>query len=118
MLDISAEMAPPQPIRLADYQPPAYLIDTVDLVFELGVESTRVKSRLAIRRNPAVAERAPALHLDGEALELVSLALDGESLGTNRYRLPPEGGLIISDVADAFTLDIETRITPQTNTAL
>src|SRR5271169_2164006 len=118
MLNISPDMVPPQPVRLADYQPPAYLIDTVDLVFELGAEDTRVKSRLGIRRNPAVAERGAALHLDGEALELVSLALDGEPLGANRYQLPPEGGLILADLPDAFTLDVETRIAPQSNTAL
>ena len=97
---------------------PAILIDTVDLVFELGAEDTRVKSRLGIRRNPAVAERGAALQLDGEALELVSLALDGEPLGANRYQLPPEGGLILADVPDAFTLEVETRIAPQSNTAL
>jgi aminopeptidase N len=118
MLDISPDIAPPQPVRLADYQPPAYLIDTVDLVFELGTEDTRVKSRLRIRRNPGVAERGAALNLDGEALELVSLALDGEPLGANRYQLKPEGGLILADVPDAFTLDVETRIAPQSNTAL
>jgi aminopeptidase N len=118
MLDISPDIAPPQPVRLADYQPPGYLIDTVDLVFELGAEDTRVKSRLGIRRNPAVAERGTALSLDGEALELVSLALDGEALGSNRYQLPPEGGLILTGVPDAFTLDVETRIAPQSNTAL
>jgi aminopeptidase N len=118
MLDISPDMVPPLPVRLADYQPPAYLIDTVDLVFELGAEDTRVKSRLGIRRNPAVAERGAALHLDGEALELVSLALDSEPLGANRYQLEPEGGLILAHVPDAFTLDVETRIAPQSNTAL
>ena len=118
MLEILPDIAPPRPVRLADYQPPAYLIDTVDLVFELGAEDTRVKSRLGIRRNPAVAERATALHLDGEALELVSLALDGEPLGANRYQLSPEGGLILADVPDTFTLDVETRIAPQNNTAL
>jgi aminopeptidase N len=118
MLDILPDMAPLLPVRLADYQPPAYLIDTVDLVFELGAEDARVKSRLGIRRNPVVAERGAALHLDGEALELVSLALDGEPLGANRYQLKPEGGLILADVPDAFTLDVETRIAPQSNTAL
>jgi len=118
MLDISPDIAPPQPVRLADYQAPAYLIDTVDLVFELGAEDTRVKSRLGVRRNPAVAEPGTALHLDGEALELVSLALDGQLLGANRYQLPPEGGLILTDMPDAFTLDVETRIAPQSNTAL
>jgi aminopeptidase N len=118
MLDIPPDKAPPQPVGLADYQPPAYLIDTVDLVFELGAEDTRVKSRLGIRRNPAVAERGDALRLDGEELALVSLALDGEPLGANRYQLEPEGGLILADVPDAFTLDVETRIAPQSNTAL
>src|SRR6516225_2070065 len=118
MLDISPDIVPPQPVRLADYQPTAYLIETVDLVFELGAKDTRVKSRLGIRRNPAVAERGAALHLDGEALELMSLALDGEPLGDNRYQLKPEGRLILADVPDAFTLDVETRIAPQSNTAL
>ena len=118
MLDISPDVMPPQSVRLADYRPPRYLIDTVDLVFELGAEDTRVKSRLGIRRNPAVAESGTALHLDGEALALVSLALDGEPLGANRYQLPPEGGLILADVPDAFTLDVETRIAPHSNTAL
>ena len=78
MLDLSTDIAPPRPVRLADYRPPLFLIDTVDLVFELGAENTRVKSRLGMRRNPAVSERGAALQLDGEALELVSLALDGE----------------------------------------
>jgi aminopeptidase N len=118
MLDISPEIAPPQPVRLADYRPPAFLIDTVDLVFELADSNTRVKSRLAIRRNPEANERTAPLHLDGEELELVALALDGEMLGANSYQLPPEGGLIVADVSDAFTLEVETRIRPDSNTAL
>ncbi len=118
MLDLSPDVTPPQPVRLADYQPPPFLIDTVDLVFDLGADETRVRSRLGIRRNPAAAPPAAALHLDGEAVDLVALALDGEPLGANRYQLLPEGGLILGDVPDAFTLDVETRISPQSNTAL
>ena len=87
MLDISAaDVAPPQPTRLADYRPPAFLIDTVDLTFELGDAETRVKSRLAIRRNPEAGDSAAPLELDGDALELVSLALDGET--ARRQPLP------------------------------
>jgi aminopeptidase N len=123
MLDIPSDIAPatsapPNPVRLADYQPPAFLIDTVDLTFELGEAETRVKSRLAVRRNPAAADPAAPLELDGDALELVSVALDGERLGSNRYRLTSEGGLVAEDVPDAFALEIETRIDPQDNTAL
>ncbi len=118
MLDIAADVAPPRPVRLAEYRPPAFLIDTVDLVFELGGSDTRVKSRLRIRRNPEGSDRSTALHLDGEELALISLALDGEPLGPNRYELTAEGGLILADVPDAFALDTETRISPETNTAL
>ncbi|MGH7046431.1 MAG: aminopeptidase N [Stellaceae bacterium] len=112
-----ADVAPPQPIRLADYRPPEFLIDTVDLVFELGDSDTRVKSRLGVRRNPA-GSGGNALELDGDALELVSVALDGERLGANRYRATAEGGLVIDAVPDAFSLEIETRIDPQANSAL
>ena len=76
-----------------------------------------MKSRLRVRRNPAADDRA-ALRLDGEELELVSLALDGETLGANRYRSPPMAGWSSAEVPDAFTLDIETRIAPERNTAL
>jgi aminopeptidase N len=118
MLDISADIAPPRPVRLAEYRPPDFLIDTVDLVFELGDSDTRVKSRLRVRRNPEGSDREVPLHLDGEELALVSLALDGEPLGANRYQLPAEGGLVLANVPDAFTLDIETRVSPESNTAL
>ena len=118
MLDLSPDLAPPQPVRLADYRPPAFVVDTVDLTFDLGETETRVKSRLAIRRNPQTADPRAPLELDGDALELVSVALDGETFGANRYRLTAAGGLVIDDVPDAFTLDVETRIDPQGNTAL
>jgi aminopeptidase N len=118
MPDIPSEIAAPQPVRLVDYQPPAFLIDTVELVFELADHETRVKSRLRIRRNPDSSDPTAPLHLDGEELALVSLTLDGEPLGANRYQLPGGGGLILSDAPDAFTLDVETQISPESNTAL
>ncbi|MEI9985910.1 MAG: aminopeptidase N [Aliidongia sp.] len=117
MLDALRDQAAPKTTLLADYKPAEFLIETVDLVFELGEESTRVKSRLSIRRNPASAEKTGVLTLDGEALELASVSLDGEALGPNRYQLTAEA-LTLGDLPDAFTLDIETRIEPQNNTEL
>ncbi len=111
-------LAPPQPVRLQDYRPPEFLIDTVELAFALEEGETRVRARLGVRRNPAGSDPAAPLQLDGEELELVTLTLDGEALGPNRYRLPAEGGLVIDDVPDAFTLEVETRIMPDRNTAL
>ena len=45
--------AQPRVTRLSEYRPPEFLVDTVELRFELGEEGTRVRSRLALRRNPA-----------------------------------------------------------------
>src|SRR5215471_8047483 len=76
MPDIRTEVAAaPEPVRLAEYRPPAFLIDDVDLVFELGDRTTLVKSRLRIRRNPDSSDPTAALRLDGEELDLVSVAL-------------------------------------------
>jgi aminopeptidase N len=109
--------AVPHAVRLADYAPPAFLIDTVELAFELGEDSTVVRSRLALRRNPEARDPAAPLRLDGEDMELVSVSLDGEALGPNRYRLEPEA-LVIDGVPAKGTLEIATRIKPQDNTQL
>ena len=117
MLDALRDQAAPKTTRLADYKPTEFLIETVDLVFELGEDKTKVKSRLSVRRNPDSAERTGTLSLDGEAVELVSVALDDEALGPNRYQLDGEA-LVLRDLPDEFTLDIETSIEPQNNTEL
>ena len=104
----------PQPIRLIDYRPPAYLIDTVDLAFDLVPDATRVKARLGVRRNGVHDE---PLVLDGVRLKLISVALDGTVLGDERYDLTDES-LSIKGVPDAFTLETEVEIAPAANTAL
>jgi len=116
MPDASRDLAPPT-VRLADYKVPDFLIDSVALDFALGEDSTTVKAKLTVRRNPASEDRAAPLRLDGEDLELVALVLDGETLGENRYR-KDEASLTLADVPDRFALDIETRIAPQLNTRL
>jgi aminopeptidase N len=118
MPDTLPDLAPPQPVRLADYRPPEFLVDTVELVFELDAGATLVKSRLHLARNPAAGDRAAPLRLDGDGLELVSLALDGARLETSRWRATAAGGIELAAVPDAFALEIETRIAPERNTAL
>ncbi len=44
--------AAPQAVYLADYTPPAFLVDKVHLTFRLAANSTRVLSRIAFRPNP------------------------------------------------------------------
>src|SRR6266849_901589 len=108
----------PRPTRLADYRPPDFVVDTVDLVFDLGEADTRVASHVTLRRNPTAADPGAALRLDGDELELVGLALDGRPLAPTDYRRAPDGALVVPEVPDTFALDIETRINPQGNTAL
>jgi aminopeptidase N len=107
----------PKTVYLKDYTPPEYLIDTVDLLFELDEDNTRVVSRLAIRKNPASDAHNGELELNGEQLVLDSIKLDGRNLNNPEYRLTDES-LTLTRVPDAFTLEIETRTNPKANTAL
>jgi aminopeptidase N len=111
-----AAQSTPREVRLADYAPPVFLVDTVDLTFELDEAATKVTARLAVRRNPASTDRAAPLRLDGERLALVRLACNGETLSANQYQLDNHA-LTIPDTPDACTLIIETRIAPEDNTA-
>ncbi|MBV8591636.1 MAG: aminopeptidase N [Acetobacteraceae bacterium] len=104
------------PVRLVDYRRPEFLVDTVDLTFELDPAATIVRSRLSLRRNPVGNSGAP-LKLDGEDLRLRKIALDGEALGPNRYTLD-DGALLLPGVPDRFVLEIETQIAPKENTEL
>jgi aminopeptidase N len=104
-------------VRRSDYHVPDFHIDTVDLHFTLDPAATRVTARLAIRRNRAALNPQAPLHLDGEALTLTALRLDGHVLPGSRHTLGPDS-LVIHDAPDAFALEIETLISPETNTAL
>src|SRR5690606_41551094 len=63
-------------IRLIDYRPPAFLVDTVDLDVDIHDGLTRVTATLSMRRNPAREDRQADCVLDGEALRLLSVELD------------------------------------------
>ena len=67
----------PAPVRLADYRPPAFLVDEVELDFRLDPSATRVKARLNLRRN---GDHAEPLVLNGERLKPISVAIDGRAL--------------------------------------
>ncbi|MCX4189356.1 aminopeptidase N [Methylophaga sp. OBS3] len=105
----------PQTIRLADYQPPAYLVDNVTLHFALDPAKTIVSSKLMMRRNPE--GQGGELKLDGEQLKLLSIKLDGDTLGANQYQRS-DNQLMLPKVPEQFTLEIETEIYPDQNTAL
>src|SRR5580698_9611316 len=104
----------PQPVRLSEYKPPAFLIDEVLLEFQLEPNATRVKARLAIRRN---GEHAEPLVLDGVRLKPISVAIDGQALDAGACEVGEEQ-LTIARTPDAFSLETEVEIDPQGNAAL
>ena len=111
--------AAPAAIRRLDYRPPAFLVDAVDLSFDLQPEATRVTATLAFRRNPSAhaGDRAAALVLDGEQQHDVTVALDGVPLDPSRYQLG-ERSLTIDDPPGSGTLTVAATINPAANVAL
>jgi len=107
----------PVPVkRRADYRPPAFLIDTVDLEIDLDPDRTDVTCRLAFRRNPAAPADAPFV-LDGEQQGDVRVLLDGEPLAPPRAVLGP-GTLTIVDPPASGTLTVRSSNAPARNASL
>ncbi|MET0274014.1 MAG: aminopeptidase N, partial [Phenylobacterium sp.] len=104
----------PQPIRLSDYRPPAFLVDEVHLTFDLQPNTTRVTASLKVRRNGA---HADPLVFNGERLKPISVAIDGRVLSEAERTIDGEH-LVIPDAPDAFTLETEVEIDPENNKAL
>ncbi|MFM0287888.1 aminopeptidase N [Paraburkholderia megapolitana] len=109
-----ADTATPTVIRRADYAPPAFLIDTVALEFDLVPERTVVRNTMRVRRNPDAAHAAH-FELMGEQLEFVSASIDGTPHSAVRTH---EHGLSVDNVPDAFELTLVSLCNPAENTTL
>ena len=104
-----------QPVRLADYRPPAWLVDDVELEIDLDFVETRVRARLSLRRNPE--NPSPRLRLDGEGLLLDMAMLDGNALDLATL-VRDDAGLELDIAGDVAVLETVVRIAPEANTAL
>ncbi|MFC0283074.1 aminopeptidase N [Camelimonas abortus] len=107
----------PPIVRLADYRPTDYLIDAVDLDIRLAPDDTLVTAELSLRPNPAGMAGAP-LRLDGDELELVSFALDGQTPPAGAWEASPQGLTLRAPPQRPFRLRIQTRLNPAANTRL
>ncbi len=107
----------PRPVRLVDYRPSDFLIDTVRLDVVLDPHATRVTARLALRPNPA-GRAGAALVLDGDELTLVSAAIDGAPIASGDADVGPSSLVIATPPRGAFELTLVTEIDPEANKAL
>jgi aminopeptidase N len=105
------------PVRLADYRPPDWLVETVDLDVTLDPTNTVVRARLRLKPNPHAPAPAPVV-LDGDELQLRAIKLDGETLAADAFVATPERLTIPQPPNRAFVLETETVLDPSANTKL
>jgi aminopeptidase N len=99
-------------VKRADYTPPAYWIDTVDLSFDLDPAKTRVLNKMQVRRNPEVP--AQALRLNGDELNLARVQVNGQGCS---FKMDGDT-LVLENLPDACELEIFTTCNPAKNTKL
>ncbi len=105
-----------RPVRLQDYRPPDWLVETVKLDVSLHPTATNVRATLSLRPNPATAP-AP-LVLEGDGLTLSAVMLDGQPLAADAYVASPERLTLAQPPQRPFSLTIETTVDPSANTQL
>jgi len=105
-------------VHLADYRPTDFVLERVDLTFELDPTDTKVEARLIFHRREGVDASAP-LVLDGDDLTMTSLLFDQIEMDPARYSATPES-LEIRDLPESvpFEITVVTMINPEANTQL
>lgn len=107
----------PTEIRMKDYTPPAFLVDEFDLDFDIRSRLTYVSTRFTVKRNPAHADVAAPLTLDGENQKLKKVTVNGIKLTAQNYELTDKH-LILSGIPDDAVIEIESTNEPAKNTSL
>src|SRR6056297_1066597 len=92
--------APRTPVNRADYQPPAWLIDTAVITLDLNADTTSVSASLRVRRNHEATEADAPLVLLGDDLETEGVAIDGRELDADAYRID-DGRLTIEGLGES-----------------
>src|SRR5438105_5398836 len=105
--------------RRIDYRPPAFLVDSIALGFDLAPARTDVVARYAFRRNPDAqgADRSAPLVLDGEQQTDVEVELDGRAVAAPRVALDDKS-LTLDAPPDNGEITIRSRISPASNISL
>ncbi len=94
------------------YRAPDYTITDIELTFDLAPQMTQVTAISKVKRLNA---DSTALWLDGEALTLLSLHINGKLW--QDYQLK-DGGMLVHGVPENFTLKIVNTMHPDQNSAL
>ena len=102
-------------VRREDYRPPEFLVDRIELAFDLDPVSTTVEAQLEVRRNPGAG--SGPLVLDGENLQLLGVEVDDRpsanfDLADGRLTVP------LGSATERARVRIRNTIAPDRNTEL
>ena len=111
---MSNNPAQPSAKFLEDYQIPDFLIESVDLDFDLCGDKTKVVTTTKFNRN---GEHERPLVLVGNQLQLDAVALNGEALAAEQYEVD-SSTLTLHQVPQQFELVTEVTIDPANNKSL
>ncbi|MBW2683858.1 MAG: aminopeptidase N, partial [Deltaproteobacteria bacterium] len=100
-----------------DYSAPYYFIESVELLFKLFDEKTRVITKSIFYKNDHGMPTGAPLILSGEKLNLISVKMDGKPVDPEKYSADNKT-LTINNPPSTFTLEIITEIDPARNTSL
>ncbi|MET0356315.1 MAG: aminopeptidase N [Cellvibrio sp.] len=114
---MSAIEQQPQSIYLKDYKVPDYLIIKTQLHVDIYDGYTLVTANLSLVVNPSSVNPVSQLTLHGSDLELVSIAINGNSLDAKAYEFGEET-LTIKNTPAQFLLTSVTKVYPEKNTSL
>jgi len=103
----------PQAIHRTDYRPPTLRVSEIAMRVELDPHRTRVESELQCTHTAP----GQAVRLDGQALHLLAVKVDGRELAADEYQ-SDETGLILHGIPGQCRISITTEIDPTANTAL
>ncbi|QPO13237.1 aminopeptidase N [Thalassospira sp. A40-3] len=108
----------PQEIRREDYKEPDFIVEKVELVFDLDRDVTNVKSRLFMAANPVRGTgKGDEVFLHGEDMKLLSVTLNETRLASSDFTVDQEG-LRFKAPGQNFIAELETQISPANNTRL
>ena len=99
-------------VYLKNYEPPAFLIDSVKLTFKLSPSKTKVTSE--IRFKPNSKSSTKVFSLMGEDLSLIWAKVDGILVSP----IKTKNGLTCKVPEEPFVWESEVEIQPDTNTRL
>ena len=108
-----------QPVAIyrKDYRAFPYLVDKLDLTFQLFDDKTVVTAKTEYREAVHDEGDPQELFLYGEELDLIKVIIDDVQLSAENYQVNDKG-LCISNPGRSFSLEVETVIYPEKNSSL